>query len=70
MNQAKFLPVTRSKRGKQTKASTLTNHNRSRQRDEPITISTCNSLKARGTISRVHGAVASEALYWDTTRSK
>ena len=44
-----------------TKAITPTNHNRSRQRHEPITIPsnipviTCNSLKAREK-SRVHGA--------------
>ena len=40
-----------------TKAITPTNHNRSRQRDEPITILaiTCNSLEAREK-SRVHGA--------------
>ena len=43
-----------------TKAITPTNHNRSRQRDEPITIPgmavTCNSLEARER-SRVHGAI-------------
>ena len=38
-----------------TKAITPTNHDRSRQRDEPITI-TCNSLEAREK-SRVHGAI-------------
>ena len=42
-----------------TKAITPTNHNRSRQRDEPITIpsnNTCNSLEAREK-SRVRGAI-------------
>ena len=41
-----------------SKAITLTNHNRSEQRDEPITIlaMTCNSLKAREK-SRVCGAI-------------
>ena len=41
-----------------TKVSTPTNHNRSRQRDEPITILaiTCNSLKAREK-SRVQGVI-------------
>jgi len=58
------------RRKTKTKESTPTNHNRSRQRHEPSTISTCNPLKAWETISRVHGAVASEALYCDTTRSK
>ena len=46
------------RRKTKTKAITPTNHNRSRQRDEPITIpsNTCNSLKAREK-SRVHGAI-------------
>ena len=42
-----------------TKAITPTNHNRSRQRDEPITMPsnyTCNSLEAREK-SRVHGVI-------------
>ena len=40
-----------------TKAITPTNHNRSRQRNEPITIAiTCSSLKAREK-SRAHGAI-------------
>ena len=41
----------------ETKAITPTNHDRGKQRDEPITISSsCNSLEARE-ISRVHGAI-------------
>ena len=45
-------------RNTKTKAITPTNHNRSSQRDEPITIpsSYCNSLKAQEK-SRVHGAI-------------
>ena len=50
------------------KAITPTNHNRSRQRDEPITI-TCNSLKAREK-SRVHGANSFDfaSRWWKTWR--
>ena len=43
-----------------TKAIIPTNHNRNRQHDQPVTISSnyiiCNSLKAREK-SRVHGAI-------------
>ena len=42
-------------RKNKTKAITLTNHNRSRQRDEPITCS-CDSPELREK-SRVHGAI-------------
>ena len=46
-------PFSNNYRKTKTKAITPINHNRRRQRDEPIT---CNSLKAREK-SRVHGAI-------------
>ena len=56
-NRAVFKRLSKTK----SKAITPTNHNRSRQHHEPITI-TCNTLEAREK-SRVHGAIGF-ASHW------
>ena len=62
LSKLKQLPIERFSndcRKTKTKAITPTNHNRSKQRDEPITIRSnldCNSLEAREK-SRLHSAI-------------